>query len=114
MKLCFIFLFLLFGFHLSPVHAQKDTSSTALLLIDIQNLYFTPADGALVKPEEAATRAGHDFGFDCTVLSDACSTRDLKFGEKIISAEAVQSSTLATLTFYAKITDVDTYLRNNK
>jgi len=31
---------------------------------------------------EAAIRAGHDFGFECVVVQDACATRDVKFGDK--------------------------------
>jgi nicotinamidase-related amidase len=46
---------------------------------------------------EAATRAAHDLGFDCTVISDACATRDLKYGEEVIPAKEVHLSTLATL-----------------
>ena len=29
---------------------------------------------------EAGTRAAHDLGYTCTVVEDACATRDLKFG----------------------------------
>ena len=46
---------------------------------------------------EAATRAAHDLGFRCTVVSDACTTRDLRFGDHIINARDVHLSTLATL-----------------
>jgi nicotinamidase-related amidase len=52
---------------------------------------------------EAATRAAHDLGFDCTVIDDACATRDLKYGEILIKAKDVHCSTLATLKSYAKI-----------
>lgn len=64
---------------------------------------------------EGATRAAHDLGFECTVIGDACATRDLKFGDKIIKAEDVHYSTLATLAGnYAKITDTKTFLENIK
>jgi len=46
---------------------------------------------------EAAVRAAHDYGFECCVIQDACATRDLKFGDKVIRAEDVHFSTLATL-----------------
>ena len=52
---------------------------------------------------EAATRAGHDLGYSCTVIEDACATRDLKFGDSVIKASDVHLSTLATLKSYAKI-----------
>ncbi len=52
---------------------------------------------------EAATRAGHDLGYICTVIDDACATRDLKYGDVVVKARDVHSSTLATLKSYAKI-----------
>jgi nicotinamidase-related amidase len=59
---------------------------------------------------EAATRAASDLDFDCTVISDACATRNLKFGDKEIKADDVHYSTLSTLKSYAKVTDTKTYL----
>ena len=54
---------------------------------------------------EAAVRAAADSGFDCVVVSDACATRDLQFGETIVKAADVQASTFATLVSgrYARI-----------
>jgi nicotinamidase-related amidase len=52
---------------------------------------------------EAATRAGHDLGYQCTVAYDACATRNLSFGEKTVKAEDVHYSTLATLKSYATV-----------
>ena len=63
---------------------------------------------------EAAIRAGHDFGFECIVISDACATRDLKFKDKIVKAEDVQASTLATITDggYAEVIDLNSFKEN--
>jgi len=61
---------------------------------------------------EAATRAAADFGFECIVIGDACATKDLKFGDKVIKAEDVHYSTLATFRPYAKVMDADEYLKN--
>lgn len=61
---------------------------------------------------EAATRAAHDFGYNCTVVEDACATRDLKFGEVTIKAKDVHYSTLATLKSYAKIVTLKEYLES--
>jgi nicotinamidase-related amidase len=61
---------------------------------------------------EAATRAAHDFGYNCTVVEDACATRDLKFGEVTIKAKDVHYSTLATLKSYAKIVNLKEYLES--
>jgi nicotinamidase-related amidase len=61
---------------------------------------------------EAATRAAHDLGFECVVVSDACATRDLTYGDRTVSAADVHASTLATLDrTYAKVMDTETFLR---
>ena len=60
---------------------------------------------------EGTTRAAHDLGFECTVIADACATRDLKFREKVVSADDVHNSTLATLDgTYAKVMDTIEFL----
>ena len=61
---------------------------------------------------EGGTRAAHDLGYHCTVIGDACATRDLKFGETTITAKDVHASTLATLKSYAKIQSADDFLKN--
>jgi nicotinamidase-related amidase len=61
---------------------------------------------------EAATRAAHDFGYNCSVVEDACATRDLKFGEVTIKEKDVHYSTLATLKSYAKIVNLKEYLES--
>jgi nicotinamidase-related amidase len=58
---------------------------------------------------EAATRAAKDYGFACILIHDACATKDLKFGEKVIKAEDVHYSTLATLKSYAKVESTQEY-----
>jgi len=60
---------------------------------------------------EAATRAAHDFGFNCILIGDACATRDLKYGDKIIKAVDVHLSTLSSLNgYYTKIMNAEEYL----
>jgi nicotinamidase-related amidase len=60
---------------------------------------------------EAATRAAYDLGFKCTVVGDACATRDLKYGDRIVPAADVHASTLATLNrTYAKVVDTEAFL----
>jgi len=60
---------------------------------------------------EAAVRAASDFGFEVTLIQDACTTRTLKYGDKEIPAEAVHASTLASLSgYYAKVTDTESFL----
>lgn len=59
---------------------------------------------------EGGTRAAHDFGYNCTVVEDACATRDLKFGEVTVKAKDVHYSTLATLKSYAKVLSLNEFL----
>ncbi len=59
---------------------------------------------------EGAVRAAVDYGFATTVVSDACATRDLKYGDAMVAAADVHASTLATLRAYAEVVDAETYL----
>jgi nicotinamidase-related amidase len=53
---------------------------------------------------DATTRAAFDLGFDCTVIQDACATRDLEFGGQAITAEQVHGSFMAALgSAYARV-----------
>jgi len=64
---------------------------------------------------EAATRAAHDFGFDCILIGDACATRDLKYGSRVIKAVDVHDSTLSSLNgYYAKVMTTKEYLNSLK
>lgn len=49
---------------------------------------------------DATTRAAKDFGFDCTVIGDACATKDLEIGGQKVQASDVQASFLAALDYY--------------
>lgn len=61
---------------------------------------------------EAAVREARDLGFACTVVSDACATRDLSFEGKTIKAEDVHLSTLATLVrTYSRVMSLEEYLK---
>ena len=60
---------------------------------------------------EAAIRAASDLGFKCVLVHDACATKDLKYGDKVIKAEDVHYSTLATLRNYAKVQSTEEFLR---
>lgn len=60
---------------------------------------------------DATVRASKDYGFECTVISDACATKSLKINRNEIDANDVHNSILASLTyFYAKVMDTETYL----
>jgi len=64
---------------------------------------------------EAAARAASDYGFNCTVIEDACTTRDLKFGNTIVNAKDVHYSTLSTLKgTYAEIKTTEEFIQSFK
>ena len=75
----------------------KDNNVTRLVIIGMQTQMCL----------EAAVRAAHDYGFECIVVQDACATKDLKFGDKTVKAEDVQTAVFATFTDgrYAKVID---------
>ena len=53
---------------------------------------------------DATTRAAFDLGFNCTVIEDACATRDLVFKDKTVTAADVHASFMAALAVpYAKV-----------
>ena len=55
---------------------------------------------------DATTRAAFDAGFSCTVVQDACATRDLEFKGEKIGAENVHASFMAALSSpYATVVD---------
>jgi nicotinamidase-related amidase len=57
---------------------------------------------------DATTRAAFDFGFECSVIHNACATRSLKFSDQIIPAQQVHGAFLAALaSSYAKVQSVD-------
>ena len=53
---------------------------------------------------DATTRAAFDHGFQCTVVSDACATRDLEFAGRAIAARDVHAAFMAALAVpYASV-----------
>lgn len=60
---------------------------------------------------DATTRAAADYGFSCTVIHDACATRDLKFGDTLVPAMQVHASFMSALSFaYAKVLSTQEFL----
>ena len=49
---------------------------------------------------DATTRAAYDLGLKCTLVHDACATRDLEFGGKRVAAEDVHASFMAALGWW--------------
>lgn len=60
---------------------------------------------------DTTVRAAKELGFKCTLIADACATRNLKFGEEILPAQTVHASFMAALDgMFATIMTVDEYL----
>ncbi|MFZ0944679.1 MAG: cysteine hydrolase family protein [Syntrophobacteraceae bacterium] len=60
---------------------------------------------------DATTRAAFDYGFGCTVVHDACATRQLSFGGATVPAVQVQSAFLAALNgLYAKVASAGDFI----
>lgn len=60
---------------------------------------------------DAAARAAVDFGYNVTVVEDACASRDLEFKGGIVPAEQVHAAFMSALAFaYAKVTTTSEYL----
>jgi len=60
---------------------------------------------------DATTRAAKDVGYTCTVIGDACATKDLELNGKKVKAEYVQLSFLAALAyFYSTVVSANQYL----
>ena len=49
---------------------------------------------------DATVRAAKDFGFECTVVGDACASRDLEINGKSVKAEDVHNAFLSALSFF--------------
>ncbi|MDD5363314.1 MAG: cysteine hydrolase family protein [Ignavibacteria bacterium] len=61
---------------------------------------------------DATVRAAKDFGFDCTLIGDACATKDMSINDEIIKSEYVHKSFLAALNyFYSKAVTADIFLQ---
>ncbi len=61
---------------------------------------------------EAAVRAGHDLGFTCLLVTDACATRALQYEEHIIPAKNVHYSTIKTLQgSYARVLTTENLIK---
>ena len=61
---------------------------------------------------DTTVRAAADFGYRCTLISDACATKDLSFEGKIVKADDVNTSFLAALNgLFAKVISAGIFLK---
>lgn len=57
---------------------------------------------------DTTVRAAFDLGFSCILAHDACATRDLSFGNRVLPAADVHAAFMAALGMvFATVTDVD-------
>lgn len=62
---------------------------------------------------DATTRAAFDLGFKCTIIYDACATKDLQIKGKKISAADVHNSFMAAFDgIYADVITTEEYLNS--
>lgn len=60
---------------------------------------------------DSAARSASDFGYDVTVVEDACASRDLDFEDKTVPASDVHSAYMSALGFaFANVTTTQSYL----
>lgn len=60
---------------------------------------------------DATVRAAFDLGFSCTVIGDACATKDLEFKDVEVPAEFVQAAFLSALQgTYADVRDLRDFI----
>lgn len=60
---------------------------------------------------DAAARAAADFGYQVTVIEDACASRDLEYNGQLVPAEQVHAAYMSALGFaYATVTTTNAYL----
>lgn len=63
---------------------------------------------------DASVRAAYDLGFSCTVLSDACASKNLEFNNMLIPAQTVHNAFLAALQpLYGEVMSVKEFLNTN-
>lgn len=61
---------------------------------------------------DSTTRAAFDMGYDCIVIHDACTTKDLEFFGKKIKASVVHDSFMSALgSFFARVVSVEDILK---
>ena len=92
------------------VNAFRDTDLKALLdRHGVEELVIIGAMSHMCI--DAGVRAASDLGYRCTVLHDACATRDQQFAGATIPAADVHAAYMAALQFaYAKVMTTEEYL----
>jgi nicotinamidase-related amidase len=64
---------------------------------------------------DATTRAAKDLGFNCTLIADACATKDLEINNEKVAAKDVHNSFMAALSyFYTSVLTLEQFLNTGK
>ena len=64
---------------------------------------------------DSTARAAKDYGFECTVIGNACATKDLEINGYKISARDVQASILAALNYYySSVVSTEDFINKKK
>jgi nicotinamidase-related amidase len=64
---------------------------------------------------DATTRAAYDLGLRCTLVHDACATRDLEFQGRKVKADEVHASFMAALGWwYAELTSAADFVAGSR
>jgi nicotinamidase-related amidase len=80
--------------------------NTYLKKKDVKSLVITGMQTHMCV--EATTRAAYDLGYKCAVISDACTTKDLKYRNHTIKAKDVHFSTLSSIqSSYGEVLTTD-------
>ena len=63
---------------------------------------------------DATTRAAKDYGYNCTLIDDACATRNLTINQESVNANEVHNAFLAALnSTYATIKNTTEFCQNS-
>ena len=49
---------------------------------------------------DATVRAAKDFGYNCTLIADACAAPDLGFDDKVVGGLDVNTAIVGALSYY--------------
>ncbi|MFA6400638.1 MAG: cysteine hydrolase family protein [Salinivirgaceae bacterium] len=63
---------------------------------------------------DATVRAAKDFGFECSVIHNACATKDLEFDGSLVKAANVHHSFMAAFaSYYSNVLSLEQFLNRN-
>ncbi len=93
-------------------HANSFREAELKQLLDARGIEDVLVVGAMSHMcIDATTRAAADFGYTATVLHDACATRNLEFGGRVVPAAEVHAAFMAALaSSYASVVTTSAYL----